>query len=1020
MSYRKQTAREFKDYIHAIIKPEWFDYQVSRVKLLNKKNQTAVAESDAAFYRKLENTFRLTLVDDKSVFRANELLARFIRGINRELKKEQQMAMPLQPHRVVMRHPLGNDETWLRKGRHVAVLRDVILEHWSCQTQYTCNEKLGWLIVSAVVFGGINDKMVLRAYLETLVRRHFKGDAFCAFATVVSVRYQTKTYGNERVKATPKDQLFSTQQIVIDNVSRLWLKALQLETDDVVMSQSLDYYVNHVLSPLREVVQQSSILRLNTLCGYASYVWQQLPDVDIDMAKVNMLTGKTKTLGLKEADFQQYLITDYPTANIPTDNINIGELVQKKVWITSAKGESGQAIATGHSQQKAKTQQTNAAGKLYRRIRKATQSPNAMSALAELRHQTSHQLAKRFIAWIMALFKAGNIEQSSILNYVESIGRQLIQASKHSNIDACDAEDFEDIYAAVLEHKSDQSISRRAYLLFRFHRFHQGYFDAPPIDMPYFPIRSQVAAQVVSPALFQQLINQLDQRLEPEDAVLFKLIFILAYRTGMRKREILGLSFFDIEGRYSNEPNIIVRANQHRSIKSQSARRRVNLTALLKPDEMTLFLDYIALHMPIKTKLSQPVFSLSTDNLTMPAHVPLQLLKTIMSDILGDNSFTFHSLRHTAVTNMALVFAGHADLQKRLTDYDDMDAKRIKASQLGRHTTSQLNWYAISGLVGHLSPETSIKTYCHTGYLQATFALFQTSLPMSINAITHISGISRRRLRDNLGKNETLGTHIDINKLSKLLFKETNAQSKHKPINTPFDDGRLSLRLRAQMHQNQWDEFDLYKGHGIGRILKLLAHIEQHNDVRLAANQFGMREEHAVKFYQNALTLSRLRTQVSTYRLRSRRSKPHKKVVTLLPSQLHETFDRARFTQLVYRAKQVHDNDPLQLQSCIDTIIQKISMRDAFISFPIKQQRQMEGFLIVATQLLPEREWLIHVPNDEVKKAIQHRFPLIQLQVTNTSTCHVGIRYAKDGKNKKQFSALLRYVGYVMGVVVTP
>ena len=80
---------------------------------------------------------------------------------------------------------------------------------------------------------------------------------------------------------------------------------------------------------------------------------------------------------------------------------------------------------------------------------------------------------------------------------------------------------------------------------------------------------------------------------------------------------------------------------------------------------------------------------LSSAHQPIDDHVPLQLLKKVLTDIsVSDElcNFTFHAFRHTAVSNLSLVLNGRQDLIQALTDYNEDDVLHIKNGLLGIQT----------------------------------------------------------------------------------------------------------------------------------------------------------------------------------------------------------------------------------------------------------------------------------------------------------------------------------------------
>ena len=91
------------------------------------------------------------------------------------------------------------------------------------------------------------------------------------------------------------------------------------------------------------------------------------------------------------------------------------------------------------------------------------------------------------------------------------------------------------------------------------------------------------------------------------------------------------------------------------------------------------------------------------------------------------------------MSNLSLALVGHSDLVEALTDYDESDVLRIKEGLLGEHTKGQDRWYALSGIMGHLSPERSFEYYNHFATLMATYALSIADIKLPDQTLCNIT-----------------------------------------------------------------------------------------------------------------------------------------------------------------------------------------------------------------------------------------------------------------------------------------
>ena len=121
----------------------------------------------------------------------------------------------------------------------------------------------------------------------------------------------------------------------------------------------------------------------------------------------------------------------------------------------------------------------------------------------------------------------------------------------------------------------------------------------------------------------------------------------------MRREEITGLNINDVEG--VNCGYILIRKNKNRSLKTASANRRIPVNALLKHEEMQSFYNYVVQrrHMA-RGVLDSALFALDGSTRPIPSGFCYSVLSELISSIAQfQQSYNFHSFRHTAFSNLA-------------------------------------------------------------------------------------------------------------------------------------------------------------------------------------------------------------------------------------------------------------------------------------------------------------------------------------------------------------------------------
>jgi len=189
-------------------------------------------------------------------------------------------------------------------------------------------------------------------------------------------------------------------------------------------------------------------------------------------------------------------------------------------------------------------------------------------------------------------------------------------------------------------------------MLKRFHTFQQIVFQAEDFELEFIASQSRPRARIIGHTAFQVILKKLnqflhDQSISDHQYRLLKIIYILAYRTGMRINEILGLRVKDIEG--LNQFSIWVQpygskkqGNQH-LLKTDSAERIVPAYALLKDDEYQFFSDFVV-EKRLENKKSLYLFSNLNENKKLNRHTVTVPLKLIMNQVFKGHQVVFQKV----------------------------------------------------------------------------------------------------------------------------------------------------------------------------------------------------------------------------------------------------------------------------------------------------------------------------------------------------------------------------------------
>ncbi|WP_143514150.1 site-specific integrase, partial [Psychrobacter piechaudii] len=469
-----------------------------------------------------------------------------------------------------------------------------------------------------------------------------------------------------------------------------------------------------LVSRLHELLHISKKLNLNNkdrakpqysqLIKYANYHGRQLEGANLDNALSTIKQGKVKTTGLPKDKLINYNRESINKSPKPLQWHELFEVAISQSSTDSKKRSSYPAFSKN----------------LIREVQEALKDTRAGSirCIEQLFNDFPQPNAQRILGWVRHLLNDKSINQESIAKYVGCIGRDWLMLTMDEDIDTWGSEEYETIYEQIIQSKvkngrknpvikKDANFidelagqDKLSYLnklkdtqkftygrLRTFHDYQRDCYDAPYVYFPWGNNRQVVKANIISPRIYQAMkafINS--SNLEREQKRLCLVILSLAYRSGLRINELIGIKVSDIADIYvSNDdlivedPKIWLRPNHYRRLKSSSASRVIPLGCLLKQDEMRLFIELYHCQKRLKRTY---LFSQGSGRQPLPSTFFSNMMKIIWDRLLGEHDFTFHSFRHTAISYLALALR-KSPLVSVMTDYELEQCNAISKSIIG-------------------------------------------------------------------------------------------------------------------------------------------------------------------------------------------------------------------------------------------------------------------------------------------------------------------------------------------------
>ncbi|MEH8018950.1 hypothetical protein MN202_17035 [Rheinheimera muenzenbergensis] len=343
---------------------------------------------------------------------------------------------------------------------------------------------------------------------------------------------------------------------------------------------------------------------------------------------------------------------------------------------------------------------------------------------------------------------SGKLAASTLISYLDTIAKPMLRSFANQHLLKMNADELAETYTLLIdEGKSLASQTKRARILRDFHIYLEEHHQATPCHLfQQYIAQSQrlealtVDANILMPWEYSKaksfLTDYTEQQsgLTHQQALALRVLLMLGFRCGLRRREAHFLRLQDIEllhtrdNTLSASTTIFITPHGQRALKTSSAERRIPLGFLLSDKEKTIFLEYWRARQQIGTEHSPYLFYFGAEPPLGAEGRPVageellfDPLTILLQRITGDETFRFHHLRHSFATWMTWSWTSKYHRQAQpidsLIDIPELShLKQAKSALLhlteGQPTRKVL--HAISAIIGHAGPSMTLFYYIHS------------------------------------------------------------------------------------------------------------------------------------------------------------------------------------------------------------------------------------------------------------------------------------------------------------------
>ena len=1075
-----QLREENKSKSHESIKNEAKALIASYV----EGNQIPTGINLTEYYQTIGNILEMHFDTAHSYHLARQGFLEYIRSYNKA--HELCLDEPVVPV-VAERDHLTISYDWMVNGAQVSLASQQMIEIWQRKRRFSNNDLIESALYCSVMYGGLNDLDVLQALYQWLLGEReiyqlqipetdeLLGSGVSSESlAIILLSIDDDNYGCSHTQGHVLDDVSTISlqryvEYIPDDMTLCFLYALKDKKLNREGIKSFETIISDICKKLKLQNKDKSKPHLSQLIKYADYHWRQMKGADIDSALSIVRQGKIKTTGLTTNKLINY--------NQEVINSNPQPLTWSELFVASY-SESDKKITNSR-------EYPSFSKNIIKEVQDALKGSkgSAIMKVELLQQEFTQPNATRLLGWVKSLLSDSNSRLDTISKYVGCIGRDWLMLTMDENLDEWSNEDFEAVYEEIIQSKikdgrkqsilhkdagfnednldtdydlvgyADDVLSQSSFnvltnehlkknkvsclyklkdtqkftygRLKAFHDYQKEYCDAPYVYFPWGNRRQVVNENMISPRIYHAMEEYLiTSDLDYEQKNLCLVVLSLAYRTGMRIKELIGVKVRDIADIYIDEhgqrieqPQIWLRPNRYRRLKSSSASRLIPINSLLKKDELEQFIQLYRQQKRLKRRY---LFSQGSGDQPLTSIFFSNLMKLIWDRLLGEHDFTFHSFRHTAISQLALVLS-KSPLAQVMTDYDNEQCKKVIKGILGYHK-KQGAWFGLASLSGHLTCDTTFEHYIHIAHLLVGEQLSNACLELPIATLELITGLGYSTIyrQDKTAYDATTKT-VQLNRMRPYLLKKiaVNKTPLFKSADEPNSNASQQL-LNGNL--NEFKESNTSSIFIHPKYADVIGFLEELQKLSINSKDELLPEvaiRHGISLNESKCLYLRASELFNDDKLLLGRPKGSKNQEVIIKA--------------LDRAYQMSIKDPEKLRMFIEIFAHKQNLNNSSIHFGIKetQLEMLQSFMLVGCQLIDASHWQVRAYSEQAVSDVKKDLSLNSLiRVGARESFHgyeVRVVQRKRKHSDKNLattdhyyasSGVLKYLGHTLMILV--